>query len=490
MNHSATISTGIPGLNCILSGGLTPHRTYLVEGRPGSGKTTLALQFLLEGRREGESTLYVTLSETTSELTAVAASHGWALDGIDIFQLTLAETLGRDEQYTLYHPAEIELGATISSIVSEVERIRPSRVVFDSLSEMRLMARDPLLFRRQILALKTFFSGRACTVLLLDDQVGDRDLQVQSIAHGVIQLEQQPFDYGRARRRIGVVKFRGVAAVEGFHDFVITRGGLKVFPQLTPVAEGVGASETLSSGVPELDTLLGGGVSYGTSTLLVGPAGTGKSTVAALFVARGAATAPGRIFLFDERRSTLIARCDAMGMRFSDHIAAGAVAVEQIEPGLLSPGEFSYRVHEAVEREGARIIVIDSINGYLNAINHSAAPLARIHELLSYLAERNVVTILIGAQHGILGSAMSAPIDVSYLVDSVALFRFFEAQGSVRRAISVVKKRTGAYESTIREFQIGPSRLRVGAALSEFRGVLTGVPIYTGPSGPLLSRDD
>jgi circadian clock protein KaiC len=480
------VSTGVAGLDELLQGGLTPNRMYLVEGLPGAGKTTLGMQFLLDGRDRGERTLYVTLSETTIELTGVADSHGWSLEGIELYQLAATETARPEEQYTLYHPAEVELGETIKNVLEAVERVRPSRIVFDSLSELRLLARDPLRYRRQILALKDFFAGRETTVLLLDDHAGgEGDRQLQSLAHGVILLEQLPFEYGRARRRIRIVKFRGVAAIEGFHDFTIRHGGIAVFPQLVvrPDQRPRETREPLTSGLAELDQLLGGGLSWGSSTLVIGPAGTGKSTLAAQYIY--ADSVRSAAFLFDERRASFVARCDAIGMRMTDHIATGAVSVDQIEPGQLSPGEFSHRVRDAVDG-GARLVYIDSVNGYLNAIPQVEAPLVRLHELLSFLNEAGIVTILVVAQHGIVGASMPAPIDVSYLADTVILLRFFEAHGAVRRAVSVVKKRTGAHETTIREFQIGPERIRVGGALTEFQGVLTGVPHYVGEGAPLL----
>ena len=487
------VSTGIPGLDELLHGGLTANRMYLIEGLPGAGKTTLGMQFLLDGRDRGERTLYVTLSETASELKGVADSHGWSLEGIELYQLAATETARPEEQYTLYHPAEVELGETIKNVLDAVERVRPTRIVFDSLSELRLLARDPLRYRRQILALKEFFAGRETTVLLLDDHSGDHgtgqaDRQLQSLAHGVILLEQLPFEYGRARRRIRIVKFRGVAAVEGFHDFAIRRGGIAVFPQLRVRAnpDARVRKDPLTSGLPELDQLLGGGLSWGSSTLIIGPAGTGKSTLASQYIyAEGVRSAA---FLFDERLASFVSRSDAIGMQMTEHIAAGAVSVDQIEPGELSPGEFSYRVRDAVQG-GARLIYIDSVNGYLNAIPQVEAPLVRLHELLSFLNEAGVITILVVAQHGIVGASMPTPIDVSYLADTVILLRFFEAYGAVRRAVSVVKKRTGAHESTIREFQIGPQRLRLGEALTEFQGVLTGIPHYVGEGGPLLTNE-
>jgi circadian clock protein KaiC len=482
-----SISTGIAGLDRLLLGGLTPNRMYLIEGSPGTGKTTLALQFLLSGRDAGEKTVYVTLSETVNEMTAIARSHGWSLDGVELFQLTPAEGLKPEDQYTLYHPAEVELGETIKSVLDVIDRVQPSRVVFDSLSELKLLARDPLRYRRQILALKEYFSGRECTVVLLDDlSAGGPDLQLQSLSHGVLLLETLPFEYGRARRRLRIVKFRGVAALEGFHDFVIRRGGLEVFPKLVASQAAAPRAGLVESGLAELDQLLGGGLTWGTTTLLIGPAGSGKSTIAAQYAATGITGTNGAIFLFDERISTFVGRTDALGMRVGERLKSGHVTLNQIDPGEMSPGEFSHRVRMAVERDGARVIVLDSLNGYLNAIPQVEAPLVRMHELLSYLNERSIVTLLVVAQHGIVGTHMATPLDVSYLADTVVLLRFFESAGTVRRAISVMKKRSGPHEATIREFQLGPDRIRVGAALSEFQGVLTGVPQYIGTSTPLF----
>jgi circadian clock protein KaiC len=480
------ISTGVPGLDELLRGGLTANRMYLLEGSPGTGKTTLALQFLLTGRDLGERTLYVTLSETASELRAIAESHGLSLDGVELFQLAQSEGLKPEDQYTLYHPAEVELGDTVKAVLEMIGRLQPTRVVLDSLSELKLLARDPLRYRRQILGLKEFFAGRACTVLLLDDMTaGGADLQVESVAHGVMLLETLPFEYGRARRRVRIVKIRGVAAVEGFHDFIIRRGGLEVFPQLVAGRENTARREpAVRSGVDELDSILGGGLTWGTTTLIIGPAGSGKSTLAAQYAGAGVTHEKSAIFLFDERSSTFVSRCDALGMKLSDRIADGSVHLQQIEPGEMSPGEFSHRVRVAVEREGVRVVLIDGLNGYLNAIPQVEAPLVRMHELLSFLNERGVVTLMVVAQHGIVGSNMAAPLDVSYLADAVVLLRFFESQGTVRRALSVMKKRTGPHESTIREYQIGPDRLHVGRALSDFQGVLTGVPQYLGGATP------
>jgi circadian clock protein KaiC len=481
------VSTGSNGLDQLLRGGLTAHRMYLVAGYPGTGKTTLALQFLLEGRDRGESTLYVTLSETEAELNAIARSHGWSLEGIEIFPLPMSEGVSADDQYTLYHPAEIELGETIKGVLAAVDSLRPTRVVFDSLSELKLLARDPLRYRRQILALKEFFSGRECTVVLLDDlSAGGGDLQLESLAHGVIILESLPFEYGRARRRLRISKLRGVNVVEGFHDFIIRQGGLQVFPQIEAGPEpGARQSQNVLSGVPELDQLLGGGLTWGTTTLFIGPAGTGKSTLAAQYAASGVTQTNAAIFLFDERAGTFVTRCDAMGMQLTERLANGTVTLRQIEPGEMSPGEFSHLVVKAVVENGAKVVLIDSLNGYLNAIPQVEAPLVRLHELLSFLNERGVATIIIVAQHGVVGARMTAPLDVSYLADAVVLLRFFEAHGSVRRALSVMKKRTGDHEASIRELRLGPDRVRVGKALTDFQGILTGVPNYVGGTDAL-----
>ncbi len=483
------LHTGITGLDQLLDGGLPANRLHLIEGDPGTGKTTLALQFLLEGVRLGETCLYVTLSETATELDGVARSHGWSLDGLEVFELAQPEMRTAAEQYTLYHPSEIELGEMVKSVLEITDRIRPTRVVLDSLSEMRLLARDPLRYRRQILALKEYFSGRDCTVLMLDDHTGaDNDLQLQSIAHGVVLLEQAPFEYGRSRRRVRIVKLRGVAVTEGYHDFKIQRGGLMVFPQLVPERKSGRRPGAVSSGVEALDRLLGGGLTWGTTTLFIGPAGVGKSTVAAQFVT-AVGDVPAAAYLFDERVETFIERCETLGMDMRARIASGRVFLDQIEPGELSPGEFAHRVRARVEKDGCRIVLVDSLNGYLNAIPTGHAPLVRMHELAAYLNDRDVATLLIAAQHGMMGMQMASPIDVSYLADAVVLLRFFEAEGMVRKAISVVKKRTGTHETTIREFAIGPDRVRVGEPLAQFQGVMTGVPQYRGTTGPLLQDD-
>lgn len=367
-------------------------------------------------------------------------------------------------------------------MIAAIERLNPQRIVFDSLSELKLLARDALRYRRQMMALKEYFQGRACTVIMLDDlSAGGADLQLQSLAHGVLLLQLLPFEYGRARRRMRIVKMRGKPTIEGFHDFVIRRGGLDVFPQLIPeYSSQPRPTDHVRSDLPELDQLLGGGLSWGTTTLLIGPAGSGKSSLAAHYAGSGVTREHSAIFLFDERVTTFVGRCDALGMKLSERISDGSVMIQQIEPGQLSPGEFSYRVRSAVEKNKARVVLIDSLNGYLNAIPQVESPLVRMHELLSFLNERDVATLIVTAQHGIVGSNMVTPLDVSYLADTVLLLRFFEAGGQVRRALSVMKKRTGMHESAIRELKLGPGRITVGDALTDFQGVLTGVPHYIG----------
>ncbi|HVF42871.1 MAG TPA: ATPase domain-containing protein [Pyrinomonadaceae bacterium] len=481
------LATGSAGLDTILDGGLPANRLYLVEGDPGAGKTTLAMKFLIEGAARGEAVLYVTLSETKEELTAVAASHGWTLAGINIHELVPPENaLLAEEQYTIFHPSEVELGDTTKTIIEEVERTEPRRVVFDSLSEMRLLARDPLRYRRQILALKQYFAGRQCTVLLLDDRTAtDADLQVQSIAHGVIALEHLALDYGAERRRLRVTKLRGSRFRGGFHDFTIKTGGVEVYPRLV-VADHRHefTAETISSDVPELDALLGGGLDRGTSTLLMGPAGSGKSSLAAQFVAAAAMRGErAATFIFDEGLTTYLKRADGLCCGLRAEIEAGRVSVQQVDPAELSPGEFAHFVRVAVERDGAGLVVIDSLNGYLQAMPDERFLTAQMHELLTYLNQRGVVTILILAQHGFMGTAMNSPVDVSYLADGVVLLRYFEAGGAIRRAVSVIKKRTGAHEDTIRELRLSSGGITVGEPLSDFHGVLTGVPTYSGGVG-------
>ncbi|MFL5289291.1 MAG: ATPase domain-containing protein [Rhodopila sp.] len=489
----AKTSTGISGLDDILGGGLAPNRLYLIEGMPGSGKTTLALQFLSAGRSAGERCLYVSLSETREELEAVVASHGLTLDGIDVFDLSSAENVfGAGREMTLLHPWEVELGETVKLVTDEVERINPSRVVFDSLSEMRLLAQDPLRYRRQILALKQFFAGRKATVLLLDDLTGDgghQDLQLHSISHGVITLERLTLDFGAARRRLQVQKMRGSDFRAGFHDLTIRRGGLEVFPRLVaaehhrPFAGGL-----MSSGMPELDALLGAGPLRGTCTLITGPAGTGKTTLALQYVAaacaRGERTA---VYEFDERIGTLLMRAAKQGLGLQACIDDGTLLLQQIDPAEISPGEFTAKIRDEVERENARLVVIDSLNGYQAAMPQENQLILQLHELLSYLNQQGVATLLLNVQQGLIGN-VEANLAISYMADAVLLLRFFETGGRVRKAISVLKNRGGKHEDTIREFRIGHSGVRIGEPLTDFHGVLTGNPTYIGEAEPLLQE--
>lgn len=473
-------ATGIEGLDDILGGGFTPFRLYLVEGMPGSGKTTLAMQFLMEGVRRGEPVIYVTLSETAEEIRSVVDSHGWTLEGITVRELVPSEgALDPADQYTVFHPSEVELSDTTQRILADVDRIKPARVVFDSLSELRLLAGNPLRYRRQILALKQFFSGRRCTVLMLDDMTSaEHDLQVQSIAHGALLLEHSIPAFGVPRRKLSVTKYRGSDFRGGYHDYEIRRGGLEVFPRLVASEHrGTPTRERLSSGIAALDQLTGGGLERGSSTLLVGAAGSGKSTVAALF----ANSAAGRgehsaLFIFDESANTLFSRMQGLGVDMKAHVDAGRISVREVDPAALSAGEFAHLVRCAVEEDRARIIVIDSLNGYLNSMPEERFLLVQLHELLTYLGQRGVATLLVSAQHGLVSSHMTSPVDASYLADAVFLMRYYEAEGEVRQAISVIKKRGGMHERSIREFKMANGRIEVGEPLRNYRGVLSGIP--------------
>lgn len=480
---------GIEGLDEITGGGIPRNRLYLIQGDPGAGKTTLGLLFLLEGVRQGEKVFYITLSETKEELDQVAQSHGWSLEGIEILELSTIEkhlqTLAPD---TLFHPSEIELNRTAEFLMKRISEVKPSRVVLDSLAELRLMSETPLRYRRQMLSLKQFFSGSNVSVLMLDDQLEQRDLQVLSIAHGVLSMDLKFLDFGVERRRLKISKLRGVSFVGGFHDFVIRPGGISVYPRLvasdfTPAAR---SSETLKSGVEHLDALLGGGLDMGTSTLVVGPAGTGKSTLATLFsVAAAGVGKKASIYTFDENASTLINRGDALGMQVSRRIDEGFIQVQQVDPASLSPGEFVYLIKNQVLHGQAEVVVIDSLNGYLNAAPNEKFLSVQLHELLTFLSHRGVVTILTVAQQGMVG-AMQGPVDVTYLADTVLLLRFFEFAGSVRKAVSVTKKRTGKPEETIREFKMDGGGVRVGDPLTSFQGILTGVPAFFGRTEHML----
>jgi len=483
-------STGIAGLDDVLGGGLPAKHVYLVEGDPGSGKTTLGLHFLRHGVQQGERGLYVTLSETAAELRTVARSHGWELNGIEVFELVSSEGLSPDLEQSILHPSEVELGETVRGVMEAVERLQPQRVVFDSLSEMRLLAQEPLRYRRQVLALKKFFADRGCTVLLLDDRASrDTDQQLHSIAHGVINLEQSVDQYGPERRRMRVLKMRGIPFRGGEHDFVLDTGGLEVFPRLVAAEHRMAAThEIVSTAIPKLDALMGGGLPRGSSTLFSGPSGVGKTTTAmACAMAALQRGERAAYYLFDEGLSTLLIRGKALGMDFAPYIESGHLRVIPLEPAEVSAGEFAHMVRHAVEDEGAHLVVIDSLNAYLQAMPGSKHLMLQMHELLSYLNHHNVVTILILGQHGVLGAAAS-DVDVSYLSDAILLFRFFEARGKLLKAVSMVKSRTNHHEQTIREFSLGAHGLEVGQELTDFEGVLTGVAAYRGRI-PLLDEE-
>lgn len=480
-------STGVAGLDTVLAGGLAPDRLYLVEGVPGTGKTTLALQFLMEGVRLGEAVLYMALAESEIELRGAALSHGWDLAGIGIEEVAPSDDmLDPDRQYTIFHPSEIELAATNQRILAAIDKHRPARLVLDSLSELQLLAENPLRYRRQVVALKQYMASRHCTTMLIDDRSAlDDGLQVRSVAHCVISLELQNQAYGNDRRRVRVVKYRGVAFRGGAHDYKIAHSGLVVYPRLVAADTRSDTSRaSLSSGVDELDAMIGGGLEEGMSTLISGPAGSGKSTLAAQFV--HAATLRGdpcAMFLFEEARSKLLNRAEGVGMRLREALDTGLLAVQQIDPAELTPGEFAQAVVDAAER-GARVIVIDSLNGYMNAVPDERFQSTYLHELLNYLNQRGVATLLVGIQQNMIGPATTTSVDASYLADSVIMLRYYETEGKVRQAISVFKKRGSAHERSIRRFEIGAQGIAIGPALAGFHGILSGIPTVGGTPFP------
>ncbi|MDP9044452.1 MAG: circadian clock protein KaiC [Pseudomonadota bacterium] len=482
-------STGVVGLDQILGGGLTPSRMYLFEGAPGTGKTTFALRFLMSGVAAGEPGLYITLSETASELRAVVDSHGWSLDGIEVHELGHELGVGPSTQQTILHPSEIELGETISAVIEEIEARNPGRVVFDSLSEMRLLAQDPLRYRRQILALKQFFSTRACTVLLLDDKTSDpTDLQLHSIAHGVISLDSSTQMFGAERRHLRVSKMRGMKFQGGVHDFSLDTGRVEVFPRLVAAEHHVTFDlKPKTSGSAELDTMLGGGLVPGSNALLLGPSGIGKTSTAARCVL--AALERGErahYYLFDEGLNTFLGRCRTLGIDLQRHLDSGLLTVAQIDPAAMSPGEFANGVMHAVLDLDCKFVVIDSLNAYMLAMPGQAFLLLHMHELLNFLNQRGVITMLVVGQHGLIGDVRS-DIDLSYLSDSIVLFRFFEAKGEVRAAISVLKSRTGASQRGIRELRLSSRKgVQIGAALEGFDGILSGLTSYRGSTALLV----
>jgi len=483
--------SGVEGLDDILAGGLPRECFYLVQGDPGSGKTTLALQFLLEGVRRGEKVFYITLSETKQELLKVARSHGWSLDKIPVLDLSAVENLLRPEaQTTVFHPSEVELAKVSQLLLDEVRNAQPARVAFDSLSEFRLMAETALRYRRQLLTLKQQFAKFKSTVLLLDDKMsrtGVIDPHVLSLTHGVIEMEQLSPDYGTSRRRLRVSKLRAVKFREGYHDYIIATGGLRVFPRMIASEHRIDFQHgPVSSGIKELDALCGGGLDRGTTTLMLGPAGTGKSTLALQYAVQMAdQNERSMIFTFDETRSVMLSRAKALGFKLEKAIKAGTIAVQQVDPAELSPGEFAVRILRGVEA-GCKLVAIDSLNGYLNAMPGEKYLNNQLHELCTCLNQQGVVTILVLAQHG-LAAAAEAPVDLSYLSDTVVNLRYFEAYGAVKQAITVVKKRSGGHEKSIREFKlISGKGIIIGEPLKQFQGVLTGVPVFRGSEEQIL----
>jgi circadian clock protein KaiC len=475
------ISSGVEGLDDIMGGGFPADRLYLIQGKPGVGKTTIALQFLREGVANKEKVLYISLSETRSELEEVARSHGWTLDGIDLYELSsMEDLLGSAADNSVFHPAEIELGETTKALLAVIEDVQPKRVVFDSLSELRLLARDPLRYRRQILSLKQYFGTRNCTVLLLDDLTSEPgDLQLQSIAHGVILLDQIPSNFGVDRRRLRVSKLRGVAFRSGYHDMVMETGGIRVFPRLIASEHRHHSDEALmSSGVPSLDAMIGGGLDRGVSSLFLGPAGSGKSTVMTLFAHAAAQRGEkAALYLFEESPRTLYKRSRALGMDLEGARDRGEIKVQHIDPAELSPGEFVHQVRQDVLSGEVKLIAIDSLNGYVNAMPDEKFVILQLHELLMFLGQSGVTSILIVSQHGMIGSNMLTPFDASYLADTVLLFRYYEYVGKIRRAMSVVKRRAGEHDRSIRELTFGSEGISVGSTLEQLRGVLSGTPI-------------
>ncbi len=488
---SEAVGTGISDLDEILRGGYPRNRLLLIEGEPGSGKTTLALQFLLAGVGEGETGLYVTFSESEDEIRQVAASHGWDLEKLQLLELnSLGEKFRPEDQYTVFHPSEVELSETTQRVIDEVNRIKPTRLVVDSLSEIRLLAREPLRYRRQILALKDTLSRCHCTVLFLEDRTAGQDMLLQSIAHGVIVLQREQSDYGGNRRRLQVAKMRGVDFLDGYHDFAIRRGGIKVFPRLVASqhrVKQVPREGHLSTGNKQLDAMTGSGLPWGTGVLIVGPPGTGKSSFGAT-IAVSAAKNGDKVsaYLFDELRGTFIERADALGLGLSGHLKNKQIQIDQVDPAEVSPGEFACNVLRRVDQEDSRVVIIDSLNGYQNAMPSDRYLVVQMHELLASLSSRGVITILISTQHGIVGATETSSFEVTYLSDMVISLRYFEAAGRVRQAISILKNRKAGQERFLREFEITPKGIQIGKPLHKFRGILTGIPTFDGPTRELL----
>lgn len=480
--------TGVPGLDEVLGGGLPKNQLFLLQGKPGTGKTTLSLQYLMEGARRGEKVLYVTFSETKLELEAVAYSHNWDLSGLEILELSaISAELKTHDQNTLFHPSEVELTKIIDLLLKKVKDVNATRIVFDSVSELRLLADSSLRYRRQMLAFKEFFIGRGSTVIFLDDLTTEAgDIHVQSIVHGVLLLEKFRASYGVERRQFNISKMRGVGFRGGTHDYVIQQGGVVIYPRLVSAEHEQGFKpERISTGVKEIDSLLGGGLDRGTSNLIIGPAGTGKSTLTMQFAMACAEIGKTvSIYSFEESTINYLARADQLGIDIRSHIKSGRVSLRKIDPAELTPGQFTSYVRGAYG-EGSDMVIIDSLNGYLHAMPEQEFLLLQLHELLAYLGNRGVITVLVLSQAGIMGN-MQSPLDLTYLADSVIMTRFFEAFGKIKKAISVIKKRSGKHEESLREFRLGEGGILVGPVLSEFRGVFSGIPEFTGKEEQML----
>jgi circadian clock protein KaiC len=494
MRVSESVSSGILELDEILRGGYPRNRLLLIEGEPGTGKTTLALQFLLSGVAQGETALYVTFSESEEEIRQVGDSHGWGMDGLQLLELnSLGEKFKPEEQYTVFHPSEVELSETTQRVIDEVNRIKPTRLVVDSLSEIRLLAREPLRYRRQILALKDTLARCKCTVLFLEDRTAGQDMLLQSIAHGVIVLQREQSEYGGNRRRLQVAKMRGVDFLDGFHDFVIRRGGIRVFPRLVSTryrAKQIERPGHLSTGSEALDKMIFCGLPWGIGALIVGPPGTGKSSFAAS-IASSAAAAGHNVsaYLFDELRTTFLERASMIGLPLDRFVQSNRIHVDQVDPAEVSPGEFAYNVLQRVDKEDCRVVIIDSLNGYQNAMPSDRYLIVQMHELLATLNNRGVISILISTQHDIVGATDTSSFELTYLSDLVISLRYFEAAGEVRQAISILKNRKGGQERFLREFSISPKGIQIGKPLFQFRGILTGIPTFEGPPGALFADE-